>query len=57
MDIAMLWENTCFDESHTKVGAVVKYGACARDFLEGILDFPFVIQMDIPDEFHTATCV
>ena len=58
MDIAMLQGgNSCFDESLTKVGAVVIYGACTRDCQENIWDFPFMIQMDIPDDFHTIACV
>ena len=43
-----------FDENLTKIEAIVIYVICTRDCLVGIWDFPFVIQMDILNEFNTA---
>ena len=31
----------CFDETLTKIEAVVIYGICTRDHPEGVWDFPF----------------
>ena len=51
IDIPVLWGNSYLDVSITKIEAVIKYGACAHNCPKVIWDFPFVIQMDILNEF------
>ena len=43
-----------FDESLTRIEAIVIYVMCTHDHPEGIWDFSVVIQMDILNEFYTA---